>query len=157
MCIRDRLKEEKYEVAWNFVKANDDSNSVSTPPATIKPQEGFTMSLVAKTFFNKGWYVKMEGAQSIYTKNTLLPLDSAKASFEPFIKGHISTVRDYAGDAGFGKRSKNFDIGLKLKYIGAGFQTPGYPFMLPDRFDYTLNTRFNAWKNKDGNHRMRCV
>lgn len=154
MLSLGKMKEEKYEVAVNFVKAKDDSTSVTTPPATIKPQEGFTMSLVAKTFFNKGWYVKAEGAQSIYTKNTLLPLDSAKASFSPFIKGHTSTVKDYAGDAAFGKRGRNLDIGIKLKYIGAGFQTPGYPFMLPDRFDYTLNTRFNAWKNKQGTNRM---
>lgn len=154
MLSLGKMKEEKYEVTVNFVKAKDDSTSVTTPPATIKPQEGFTMSLVAKTFFNKGWYVKAEGAQSIYTKNTLLPLDSAKASFSPFIKGHTSTVKDYAGDAAFGKRGKNLDIGIKLKYIGAGFQTPGYPFMLPDRFDYTLNTRFNAWKNKQGTNRM---
>lgn len=152
-----KAKEEKYEFGVNFVKAKDDSTSASPPPMLIKPQEGFTMSVVAKTFFNKGWYAKVEGAQSIYTKDLTLPLDSAKASFKPFINGHSSTVKDYAGDAAFGKKGKNLDIGIKLKYIGAGFQTPGYPFMLPDRFDYTLNTRFNAWKNKDGIHRMNVV
>ena len=152
-----KMKEEKYEVALNFVKAKDDSNSASPPPVLIKPQEGFTMSLVSKVFFNKGWYAKMEGAQSIYTKNTLLPLDTTKASFKPFIEGHTSTMKDFAGDAGFGKKGKNLDIGVKLKYIGAGFQTPGYPFMMPDRFDYTLNTKFNAWKNKDGGHKMNVV
>lgn len=150
-------REGKYEVAVNFVKAKDDSTSASPPPVLIKPQEGFTMSVVAKTFFNKGWYVKAEGAQSIYTKDMFLPLDTSKASFKPFIKGHTSTVKDYAADAALGKKGQNFDIGIKLKYIGAGFQTPGYPFMLPDRFDYTLNTRFNAWKNKDGGYKMNVV
>ncbi len=150
-------KEEKYQVALNFVKAKDDSTSASPPPMLIKPQEGFTMSLVGKVFFEKGWYVKAEGAQSIYTKDMFLPLDSSKASFKPFIDGHTSTVKDYAGDASFGKKGKNLDIGIKLKYIGAGFQTPGYPFILPDRFDYTLNTRFNAWKNKDGINKMNVV
>ncbi|MDZ4808850.1 MAG: hypothetical protein SGI96_11350 [Bacteroidota bacterium] len=152
-----KAKEEKYEVAINFVKAKDDSTSASPPPLLIKPQEGFTMSLVSKVFFNKGWYVKMEGAQSIYTKNLLLPLDVTKASFKPFIEAHTSTVKDFAGDAAIGKKGKNLDIGLKLKYIGAGFQTPGYLFMLPDRFDYTLNTRFNAWKNKTGGYKMNVV
>ncbi|MBL7730840.1 MAG: hypothetical protein JNM88_06650 [Chitinophagaceae bacterium] len=149
-----KTKEEKYEVGINFVKAKDDSSSAIPPPPNIKPQEGFTMSIAGKLNFEKGWYVKLEGAQSIYTKDLTLPLDSGKASFKPFIKGHASTVKDYAGDAAFGKKGKNLDIGIKLKYIGAGFQTPGFPFMLPDRFDYTLNTRFNAWKNKDGVHRM---
>ncbi len=152
-----KAKEEKYEVAINFVKAKDDITSASPPPLLIKPQEGFTMSLVSKVFFNKGWYVKMEGAQSIYTKNLLLPLDISKASFKPFIEAHTSTVKDFAGDATIGKKGKNLDIGLKLKYIGAGFQTPGYPFMMPDRFDYTLNTRFNAWKNKTGGYKMNVV
>ena len=152
-----KVKEDKYEVAINFVKAKDDSTSASPPPSLINPQEGFTMSLVSKIFLKKGWYVNVEGAQSYYTKNLLLPLDSSKASFKPFIEAHTSTVKDYAGDAGFGKKGKNFDIGVKLKYIGAGFQTPGYPFMLPDRFDYTLNTRFNAWKNKDGGYKMNVV
>ncbi|MCX6315906.1 MAG: hypothetical protein NTW29_01340 [Bacteroidetes bacterium] len=152
-----KMKEDKYEFAVNFVKAKDDSASASPPPPSVKPQEGFTMSLVAKTFFQKGWYVKVEGAQSLYTKDMTLPLDSSKSSFKPFIKGNTSTIKDYAGDAGIGKKGKNFDIGLKLKYIGAGFQTPGYPFMLPDRFDYTLNTRFNAWKSKSGTHKMNVV
>ena len=152
-----KVKEEKYEVAINFVKANDDSTSATPPPVLIKPQEGFTASIVTKAFFKKGWYVNVEGAQSIYTKNLLLPLDITKASFKPFIEGHTSTMKDYAADAGFGKKSKNLDIGVKLKYIGAGFQTPGYPFMLPDRFDYTLNTRFNAWKNKNGGYKMNVV
>lgn len=152
-----KMKEEKYEFAINFVKAKDDSASASPPPPSVKPQEGFTMSLVGKTFFNKGWYIKLEGAQSIYTKDLGLPLDSSVSSFKPFIKGHVSTIKDYAGDAGIGKKGKNFDVGVKLKYIGAGFQTPGYPFMLPDRFDYTLNTRFNAWKNKSGVYKMNVV
>jgi hypothetical protein len=152
-----KAREGKYEVAFNFAKGKDDINSVDTVPANIKPQEGFTLSLVMKTFFEKGWYINAEGAQSFYTKDLLLPLDSNFLSFKPFIEGHTSTVRDYAAETGIGKKSKNFDIGAKLKYIGAGFQTPGYPFMMPDRLDYTLNTRFNAWKNKSNNYRVNVV
>jgi hypothetical protein len=50
-----------------------------------------------------------------------------------------------------GKKGKNFDIGLGTKYLGAGFQTTGYPFMQPDRFDLTLNTRLNFMKNNKSN------
>jgi hypothetical protein len=152
-----KAREGKYEMAFNFVKAKDDSNSVTTRPITIKPQEGFTTSFVGKAFFKGGFYVNAEGAQSYYTKNILLPEDTSRPSFKPFIKAHTSTVKDYAADLGIGKKSKNFDIGAKLKYIGAGFQTPGYPFMLPDRFDYTLNTRFNAWKDSTGGYKMNVV
>ncbi len=152
-----KAREGKYELAFNFVKAKDDTNSVTTPPLIIKPQEGFTMSFAGKTFFKDGWYINTEAAQSLYTKNLKLPEDTSKPSFKPFITAHTSTVKDYAGDMSFGKKSKNFDIGAKLKYIGAGFQTPGYPFMLPDRFDYTLNTRFNAWKDSTGGYKMNVV
>ena len=143
-----REREGKYEVAFNFAHAKDDSASANPPPATIKPQQGFTLSFVTKIVFAKNWYVNVEGAQSVYTKDLTTPLTNTVKSFEPFLKAHTSTVRDYAGEAAVGRKSKNFDIGVKLKHIGAGFQTPGYPFMQPDRLDYTLNTRFNAWKNK---------
>ena len=86
-----------------------------------------------------------------------MPLDSSKSSFKPFIDAHTSTVKDIAGDANFGKKGKNFDVGIKMKYIGAGFQTPGYPFLLPDRIDYTLNTKFNAWKKASGGHKMNVL
>ncbi len=150
-------EEGKYEVDVNFVKAKDDSSSAFPPPINIKPQEGFTASVVSKLFFEKGWYISAEGAQSIYTKNLQLPFDSTRASFKPFIKGHSSTVEDYAASGSIGKKNKDLDLGIRLKYIGAGFQTPGYPFMMPDKFDYTLNTRFNAWKNKSGSYRMNVV
>ncbi|MGH2552981.1 MAG: hypothetical protein ACRDEB_04650, partial [Chitinophagaceae bacterium] len=152
-----KASEGKYEMAFNFVKAKDDTNSVTSRPLIIKPQEGFTMSFAGKAFIKEGWYIKAEGAQSLYSKDILLALDTSKPSFKPFIKAHTSTVKDYAGDFALGKKSKNFDIGAKLKYIGAGFQTPGYPFMLPDRFDYTLNTRFNAWKDSTGGYKMNVV
>ena len=152
-----REKEDKYRVALNFVKAKDDTSSSFPRPMTIKPQEGFTTSVASKLFFNNGWYAGVEGAQSIYTKDLFLPLDSSKSSFKPFIDAHTSTVKDFAGDANFGKKGKNFDVGIKLKYIGAGFQTPGYPFLLPDRVDYTLNTKFNAWKNASGGYKMNVV
>lgn len=157
MASLGKAKEGKYEMSFNFVKAKDDTTSIVTPPANIKPQEGFTMSVVGKAFIKGGWYVNLEGAQSLYTKNLLLPEDSSKPSFKPFITGHSSTIKDFAGDFGVGRKSQNFDIGAKLKYIGAGFQTPGYPFMLPDRFDYTLNTRFNAVKDKNGGYKMNVV
>ncbi|HYC40451.1 MAG TPA: hypothetical protein VEB63_08170 [Chitinophagaceae bacterium] len=157
MASVGKAKEGKYELALNFVKGRDDINSVDSVPANIKPQEGFTMSIVGKGYFNDGWYFSAEGARSIYTKDLLLPKDSSRVSFKPFIEGRTSTVRDYAADASIGKKSRNFDIGAKLKFIGAGFQTPGYPFMMPDRLDYTLNTRFNAWKDSTGNYKMNVV
>ncbi len=141
-------KEDKYEVAFNFAKGKDVINSAAPPPLTIKPQEGFVISLVSNVFFKKGWYVKLEGAQSIFTKDLSTPSTALIKSFEPFIKAHTATERDYAGTGSIGKKGKNFDIGISSKYLGAGFQTVGYPYLQPDRLDYTLNTKWNTWKNK---------
>ncbi len=141
-------KEGKYLVAFNFAKGKDVPASSSPPPTTIKPQEGFVMSLVGEWYSKKGWYIKGEGSQSIFTKDVTTPLDSSRSSFKPFIDAHTSTVKDYAAQGSLGKRSKNFDIGITTKYLGAGFQTTGYPYQQPDRLDYTINTRINAWKNK---------
>ncbi len=141
-------KEGKYELALNFAKGKDFINSAAPPPLTIKPQEGAIVSLLSNLYFNKGWYVKMEGAQSVFTKDVTTPTTLLIKSFDPFIKAHTSTVRDYAATAAIGKKGKNFDLGISSKYFGAGFQTAGYPYLQPDRFDYLLNTKWNTWKNK---------
>lgn len=147
-------KEGKYSFALNFVKGKDDINSVDSVSPNIKPQEGVTVSVVSKVNFAKAWYVSAEGAQSIFTQDLSLPLDSSKPSLKPFIKGHSTTRKDYAAGVTIGRKGKRFDIGLKSKFIGAGFRTMGYPFMLPDRLDFTLNSRMLAWKNKEGIDRM---
>jgi hypothetical protein len=141
-------KEGKYEVAFNFAKGKDFITSSAPPPLLIKPQEGFVTTLVTNIFFNKGWYVKIEGAQSVFTKDLTTTSTLLVKSFEPFIKAHTSTTRDYAGSGAIGKKGKNFDIGISSKYFGAGFQTIGYPYLQPDRLDYTVNTKWNTWKNK---------
>jgi hypothetical protein len=104
--------------------------------------------MVTKINFTNGWYMNLEGAQSLYTKDLAQPLNTLIKSFKPFLEAHNSTVKDYAAEGMVGRKSKDFDIGLKVKYLGAGFQTVGYPFLQPDRVDYTVNTRFNAFKNK---------
>jgi len=142
--------EGNHKVAFNFSKAKDEINSISPPPTTVLPQEGFTMSFTLDKFFDKGWYFNLEAAQSFFTKDLnapLLPL-SPNLSFKPFISARTSTTKDYAGQFSVGKKSTNFDISYATKYIGAGYQTTGFPFMQADHWDYTINTRFNAWQNK---------
>ncbi len=145
-------EEGKYTVNFNFAKGKDKINSVNPAPPTtsnILPQDGFTASFVLKTTIAKNYYFNSEFAHSIYTLDETQPLSALGAKdFQPFITGRTSTVADNALQAAFGRKSKNFDIGISTKYVGADFQTVGYPFMQPDHFDYTLNTRINAWKNK---------
>ena len=143
-------RENDYLVAFNFAKGKDKPSSAIIPilPGSPLPQEGFTLSMQLNKDFKKGWYVKSEAANSIFTKNENDTANPAMKGFKPFIEAKMSSVSDYAAQLSFGKKTKNFDIGLGTKYLGAGFQVTGYPYMQPDRFEYTLNTRFNAMKNK---------
>ncbi|HMJ46595.1 MAG TPA: hypothetical protein VK498_04665, partial [Ferruginibacter sp.] len=150
-------KEGKYLFAFNFAYGKDVPASSSPPPLTIRPQEGVVLSLVSDIYTKKGWYFKGEAAQSIFTKDVATPLYKFLKGFNPFIETRTSTVRDYAGQVGIGKKSTNFDIGIVTKYLGAGFQTIGYPYMQPDRLDYMVNTRFNAWKDSSNNYKMNVV
>ena len=150
-------KEGRYLVTFNVAKGKDVPISSSPPPLTIKPQEGFVMSIQYELYFKKGWYLKTEGARSVFTKDLTTALDTSRSSFKPFIDAHTSTIADFAAQGAFGKKSKNFDIGISTKYLGAGFQTTGYPYQQPDRLDYTVNTRFNAWKDKNKSYKMNVV
>ncbi|MCW3073615.1 MAG: hypothetical protein JWP69_684 [Flaviaesturariibacter sp.] len=142
-------REGKYSLAFNFSKGTDKKSSVKSPPLTVTPQEGFTASMVADVYFKRGWFIKSEAAQSYFTRDGLQPLSpKLNNSFKPFIDGRTSTGKDWAANGSIGKRSKKLDLSYTTKYIGAGFQTTGYPYLQPDRWDNTINTRFIAWKDK---------
>lgn len=151
-------KEGKYKMAFTVVKGRDKYNSVTTPPS-VNPQEGVVFSITNNAYFKKGWYLEMEGAHSIFTTNTNSgpPLAGGVSSLKPFITAYSSTKKDYAFSGSLGKKSTNFDIGFKTKYLGTGFITMGYPYQQPDRLDLTLNTRINAWKDKDRNYKMNVI
>lgn len=139
-----------HKVAFTFSKAKDVIQSVTSPPLTVLPQEGFTFSFLLQRYLQNGWFLDMELAQSIFTKdlNQPLLLLSDDISFKPFINARTSSVKDQAAKLIIGKKSPNFDISYATKYIGAGYQTTGYPFMQSDHWDNTVNTRFNLLKNK---------
>lgn len=149
--------EGKYLFAVNLAKGKDVSASSAPPPLTIRPQEGVVISIVSDVYVEEGIYFKAEGAQSTFTKDVATPLSTVLKGLKPFVEAHTSTLTDFAGQVSAGRKSTNFDIGIMAKYIGAGFQTTGYPYQQPDRLDYTLNTRFNIWKNKSGGYKMNVV
>lgn len=144
---------EKYFTGFNIIKAIDDSASIITPltsiPSTPKPEENFIISFVAKFKSQKGWYGQTELGTTISSHDVrALAPNPLLNDFNPFIKTNLSSFRDHALTASFGKKGKDWDIGFTTKWLGAGYFSMGYPFVQNDRFDYMLNTRFNAWKNK---------
>lgn len=141
--------EGSHKAVFSFSKGKDIINSIASLPLLIKPQEGFNMSLAIDKYFKKGWFINLEAAHSYFTQDlTQALIPAGDRSFKPFITARISTTHDFAGQLNVGKKSRDFDISYATKYIGAGFQTTGFGYMQPDHWDNTLNTRFNAWKNK---------
>ncbi len=143
-------KEGKYFAGFNVVKGKDIFNSISTPiSVTPKAAENLIISFATKFTTDKGWYGHAELATTIYTRDVkdLTPSVLVK-DFKPLLNTNLSSYRDHAVQAGFGKKGKDLDIGASMKYLGAGYNTIGYPFVQNDRLEYTVNTKFNAFKKK---------
>lgn len=147
-------KEGKYFAGFNIVKGKDVVNSI-TAPLTLPP---FTTPLPASNFivsFNtkfttaKGWYGQTELATTLSTRDETMPGPATLVKdLKPFINTNNTSYRDHAIQAGFGKKGKDWDIGASMKWLGAGYNTMGYPFVQNDRMEYTVNTKFNAFKKK---------
>jgi hypothetical protein len=148
MAQLGKEEEGKYKLAFNFSKGRDDVNTTNPPNPLLKPEEGFVISLVSDIYFKKGFYIKSEIAQSNFTKDQNTPFATSLTGFKPFVEPHVGTNKDYAGQLQVGKKMKKFDVGIMSKYVGAGFQTTGFPYLQNDHLDYTVNTKINAWKNK---------
>lgn len=149
-------KEGVYFAGFNIVKGKDDVGSIATPytlptysVATPKPEDNFIVSFDTHFKTEKGWYGQTELATTITTRDaTVLPPSLLVKDFKPFLNTNMSSYRDHAFQLGFGKKNKNWDVGFSTKYLGAGYNTMGYPFVQNDRLQYAINTRLNAWKNK---------
>jgi len=143
-------KEGKYFAGFNFVKSIDKINSVTSPPLTpIDPQENMVVSFLTTVNSDNGWKYHIELGQSFFTRNLNTPLSILPvADFKPFMNAHTSTSKDNAVMLGVAKKGKDWEIGVKYNYYGAGYYTAGYPFMNNDRMEYLVDTRFNAWKKK---------
>ena len=149
-------KEGSYFAGFNIVKGKDDENSIASPltiptynAATPKPAENLIVSFATKFKTEKGWYGHTELATTISTRDvTALAPSPLVKDFKPLLNTNTSSYRDHAVTAGFGKKGKDWDVGASMKWLGAGYNTMGYPFVQNDRLEYTVNTRFNAWKKK---------
>ena len=146
-------REGRYFTGFNLVRGRDDENSIVNPltttPATPKPAENFIVSFVTKLNTENGWYGQTEIGTTFTTRDLLSTiLNPWLNDFKPWFDANISSFRDHAMLAGFGKKGKDWDIGFSTRWLGAGYYSMGYPYTQNDRLEYTFNTRFFAWKKK---------
>lgn len=147
-------KEDKYFAGFNIVKGTDVVSSITTPltvlpDTTPAPAANLIISFNTKFKTTKGWYGQTELATTFTNRNaTAAAPGTLVKDFKPLLKTNISSYRDHAIQAGFGKKGKDWDIGASMKWLGAGYNTLGYPFVQNNRLEYTVNTKFNAFKKK---------
>ena len=149
-------KDDVYFAGFNIVKSKDHVASITTPltnppytVATPKAADNFIVSFNAKFKTKKGWYGQTELATTLSTRDvTAVAPSTLVKDLKPFLKTNVSSYRDHAVQAGFGKKGKDWDIGASMKWLGAGYNTMGYPFVQNDRLEYTVNTKFTAFKKK---------
>ena len=146
-------QEGRYFTGFNLVKSKDDPLSIDQPmtgvPSTPNPSENFIVSFVTRFNTDKGWYGQTEMATTFTSKDlTAQDTNPLVKDFKPFISSNVSSFRDHAVLAGFGKKGKGWDVGLKTKWLGAGYYSMGFPFTQNDRIEYTFNSRFVAWKKR---------
>ncbi len=143
-------KEGKYFAGFNFVKSVDRTGSVTSPPLLpITPQDNMVVSFLAHVTTEKGWKYNIELGQSFFTRDLTAPLSpSPIVDFKPFITSHTSTGKDNALMLGITKKGKDWEIGTKFNYFGAGYYTAGFQYMNNDRMEYLVNSRFNTWEKK---------
>lgn len=149
-------KEGVYFAGFNIVKGKDVVSSIATPISmptytvnTPKPAENVIVSFAANFKTPKGWFGQTELATTYTTRDeTAIPPSPLVKDFKPLLNTNLSSYHDHAIQAGFGKKNKNWELGASMKWLGQGYNTMGYPFVQNDRLEYTVNTKFNAWKNK---------
>jgi hypothetical protein len=142
--------DEKYFVGFNFVKSSDKQSSVNMPPLPpIQPQDNVVLSFLAKLNTTDGWKYHIEVGQSFFTRDLNTPYSTTPiGNFKPFFNARTSSNKDNAVMLGIAKKGKDWEIGGKFNYYGAGYYTAGYPFMQNDKIEYLANTRFTTWKKK---------
>ncbi len=147
-------KEDKYFAGFNIVKANDVVNSIAAPLTappffTPPPAQNVIVSFNTNFKTKKGWHGQTELATTYTNRDArAISPSSLVKDFKPLLKTNVSSYRDHAAQAGFGKRGKGWDLGASMKWLGAGYNAMGYPFVQNDRLEYTVNTKFNAFKKK---------
>jgi hypothetical protein len=146
-------QEGKYFAGFNVVKGSDFIRSIrpllGPTLFTPKAQDNLIISFVTKFATEKGWYGQAELANTYRNRDIAAfgPSPLVK-DFKPLFNSNLSSFRDHAAQAGFGKKNAKWDLGGSMKWLGAGYNTMGYPFTQNDRLEYSVNTRFNLWKDK---------
>ncbi len=143
-------------INFSFFHASDDLNSIILPdslegsvPAEASTSIGLDGKLATS---NSKWIFDYDLGASIYTRDlraqelsdTLSPGLSLLDKFNT----NLSSNAAWAGKTGFRYNGKFFNVGIKYRYVQAGYHTLGANYLLSDLEMITLNAGTQFCKNK---------
>ena len=136
----------------NFIKIDDEIDSVVNKPIGIDPISGITFSPQIEVKFTDKLTLKTETAGSIYTSNllanTIIFNEDYLNTINKYITLNASSRADFSNLSSLEWKSKKFMLGGEIKFIGPGFIPVGYRNIEKDIIDYKINTGFKIFKEK---------
>ena len=133
----------------NFVRARDDPRSITRMPEGLDPQEGVLVTGNFKSRFNERLSLTGEIGTSVFTNDmNASGLTNPDATLNSIIRERISSRTDLAGNLGISYSQEAWGVKALARYIGAGYVALGYPYMQPDRLEYTLSPRAQLFENR---------
>ncbi|MDP4199897.1 MAG: hypothetical protein Q8922_12050 [Bacteroidota bacterium] len=132
--------------AINLLRMKDDPNSILIPKSDStapQAQEGALASMNFGIQAMDALRITGEAAVSGFT----MDLNSTSVDIgggiipQSILAQRISTRADVAGTLVIDWKEKTWGIKTSGKYIGAGFVTPGYPYLTPDRLEFLVAPR----------------
>ncbi len=134
-------------VDFHVVHSNDDTSSVRTilSDSLIRPEEHLVFSLAGHFVADTGVTLRIEAAGGITSRNTRSDiLNSSTIPDFPLFTERVSSRIDYAANAVFAISKATYGLKIQSSYIGAGFSSPAFPLLVPDRFEISGTPRVST-------------
>ena len=154
------------DVALTVARVRDDPASIKTIRATLisrpdsldpllndttftrhplmpSPQEEFVTTIATRLPLVEGTTLSMEVAGGLFTQDMLASAIGERAKeLNNLMLQRTSSRADVAGKIGVDLGYDNWSLGLSALYIGPGYVTLAYPYLQPDRLEFSVAPRF---------------
>jgi len=136
-------------VDLNVVRAKDDPVSITARPTETAPQEGLVVTSDFRIGLSEHASLAGEIAASAFTRDMDAAITGASSHVpQSIFKHRVSSSTDYAGTMMFTYSGKEWGFKAGGKYVGAGYFSPAFPHMQPDRMDILLAPFAKLFSNR---------
>jgi hypothetical protein len=160
------------EVALNLLRARDDPSSITElrerlvvapdtadptyrdtiytrSPLMPLPEEGLVTTISARVPVAEGATISGEAGASLFTRDMLAStIGERAAALNSLVRQRTSSRVDGAGKLTATLQRETWGISATGLYIGPGYATLGYPYLQPDRLEFTVAPSVRLFENK---------